>query len=155
MKKIKKINGIQNGDNFVGSGFYFLSLTVSLITLVMQSISVEIEYESVPFAFISLIEYAFSNENILLIFVSIFYIATLLFSIRGIIICIKSWICQVAGSDYKITFLEKVMTYIVLGVTILLFILWIILNERTTVYYGAIIFLFTTILNSVFLRRGC
>ena len=99
MKKIKKINGIQNGDNFVGSGFYFLSLTLSLITLVMQSISVEIEYESVPFAFISFI--------------------------------------------------------IVLGVTILLFILWIILNERTTVYYGAIIFLFTTILNTVFLRRGC
>lgn len=29
---------------------------------------------------------------------------------------------------------------IVLGVTILLFILWIILNERTTVYYGAIYF---------------
>lgn len=50
----------------------------------MQSISVEIEYESVPFAFISFI--------------------------------------------------------IVLGVTILLFILWIILNERTTVYYGAIYF---------------
>lgn len=154
MIKIKKIkNKKYLHDNFIVSGFYFLSLALSLVTLVMQSVGVEVERISVPFSFISLVEYAFSNSkvDILLIFVSIFYIATLLFSIRGLIICIKSWICQVIGKNYSITFFEKSITLIVLVIGIFLLFLWIILQNGLTIYYGVVVYLFMTILNICFL----
>lgn len=109
----------------------------------------------ISFSFISLIEYTFSASDVdaLLVFACIFYILTLLFSIRGIIICIKSWICQANGNEYKISILEQILTYIVLIIIILLFVLWFILHTHNgiKIYYGAVVFAVITILNIVFL----
>lgn len=93
---------------------YFCMCVVMLLTIAMPFVRNEQLGVSISLDFMSFIQTVFSGGsggNLLTFFLSLFYIVTLVLAIRGLIICIKSFVLENSKcSRYGVSWIECLFT---------------------------------------------